>query len=98
MMILKTWASLTKKSSLTLSAAFVKCSNIKDRPLEPTYAVLCSVYVSSGFKERSTRRVIEEIWNQRRLELIDELFAHHLNNHGLVVMNGAEVIQRIFSL
>jgi hypothetical protein len=35
-----------------------------------------------------TRRVIEEIWNQRRLELIDELFAQHLNNHGLVVLNG----------
>lgn len=43
------------------------------------------------------RRVVEEIWNQKRLELIEETCAQHLNNHGLVVLNGPEVIQRIFS-
>ena len=44
-----------------------------------------------------TRRVVEEIWNLKRLELIEETFAQHLNNHGLVVLNGPEVIERIFS-
>jgi len=44
-----------------------------------------------------TRRVVEEIWNQKRLELIEETFAQHLNNHGLIVLNGPEVIHRIFS-
>ncbi len=44
-----------------------------------------------------TLRVVEEIWNQKRLELIEETFAQHLNNHGLVMLNGPEVIERIFS-
>ena len=44
-----------------------------------------------------TRRVIEEIWNQKRLELIKETFAQQLNNHGRVMSNGPEVIERIFS-
>ena len=36
------------------SAAFVKYGNKTDRPLEPAYAVLCGVYVSSVFNEHST--------------------------------------------
>ena len=36
-----------------LSAAFVKCDNKTVWPLEPTYAVLCGVFVSSVFHERS---------------------------------------------
>ena len=37
------------------SAAFVKCDNKTVWPLEPTYAVLCGVFVSSVFHERSTK-------------------------------------------
>lgn len=38
-----------------LSAAFVKYDNKTVRPLEATYTVLCGVFVSSGFNERSIR-------------------------------------------
>ncbi len=35
-------------------AAFVKYGNKTDWPLEATYAVLCNIYVSSGFNELSS--------------------------------------------
>ena len=41
-----------------LSAAFVKCDNKTVWPLEPTYAVLCGVFVSSVFHERSTSATV----------------------------------------
>jgi hypothetical protein len=41
------------KSRTVLSAAFVKCCNKTERPLEAFYVVLCGVYASSGFNERS---------------------------------------------
>ena len=45
----------TREANLKLtSAAFVKCDNKTVWPLEPTYAVLCGVFVSSVFHERST--------------------------------------------
>ena len=65
---------VTAFNERSTSAAFVKCSNIKDRPLEPTYAVLCSVYVSSGFKERSTSLLM----------IVDWLEGVHLNGKRFV--------------
>ena len=38
------------------SAAFVKCSNKADQPLEAAYVVLCPAYVASVLNERSTRK------------------------------------------
>lgn len=43
------------------------------------------------------RRVIEEAWNQQKLEVLDELFTSNFNNHGTTMTNGPAVLKRIFS-
>jgi hypothetical protein len=45
---------IPEETARVASAAFVKCCNKTDWPLEPYYVVLCDVYAASAFNERST--------------------------------------------
>ncbi len=53
----------------TGSAAFVKYGNKTDRPPEAAYAVLCAVYVPSGFHELSIRK---EVYPMRQFQGIEK--------------------------
>jgi tetratricopeptide (TPR) repeat protein len=58
------------QSKNVANAVFLKYGNKTSRPLELTYAVLCSGFVTSGFKERSTKEIRDLNYEKYVIETI----------------------------
>ena len=59
------------------NAAFLKYDNKTVWPLEPTYVVLCGVFISSAFEERSTKA-----WFRESLNECNSLNSHNKISYG----------------
>jgi len=67
----------------TGSAAFVKNGNKMDRPPEAVYAVLCAVYVPSGFHELISRKEVYPIRQFQGIEKSETTpWSRHVNAVG----------------